>query len=595
MAPVAMLQSRANPPQAFLSSYAPRLRSYGNALLAPIIPQTSSLPMPRTTKRGTTAINYAEDGYDDDDFDSEGPRRPTGLRSLRREDTQAEAEKASERGREIFAPVDVQPIWREYMGKARRTMTEKQVQTQAHLPLVLIPIKIDIDIQPWRPEAPLPLPHNAREMGIDETHPAYKTPEVTPAFRLKDAFLWNLHEALTTPDVFAKTLVDELDLPADRKVALIMQISQQIRSQLEEYSQAALHPLFNPTTTPQPAKPTNPQVASLSQPAAATSTPRDRSHASTPAPSTSMAATPLPNGTADGDAADSKADASLEQQAAAADVSATAVAVPSENDVHNPDDTYRCIIELRINLMNKLYSDKFEWSLLHPPGFAESFARQTCADLGLNAEWVSAMAHAIYEAVYRLRKESLENGLPGAWDLDTDAAEGVEAGWRYEPERLAQDWAPIIETLSKEEIENREKERERNMRRMRRETNRYVAPAASQPSNYFADPTADDTPMGRGERSKKKRRFRSLSPLGRDTPDTAGAYGGGTSLTEAERQFWRCEHCRVWGSAVWAVREGPNGPRTLCNNCGLLYERNGKLPPWNKDLFASERPVGSTR
>ena len=67
-------------------------------------------------------ISYAEDGYDDDDFDSEGPRRPTGLRSLRKEDTEAEREKASERGKEVYAPVDVQPIWREYMGKARRTL-----------------------------------------------------------------------------------------------------------------------------------------------------------------------------------------------------------------------------------------------------------------------------------------------------------------------------------------------------------------------------------------------------------------------------------------------------------------------------------------
>jgi len=113
MAPIAapLQQGGRQPPQAFLSSYAPRLRSYGNALLAPVIPQTTALPQSRTTKRGTAIISYAEDGYDDDDFDSEGPRRPTGLRSLRREDTEVEREKAKERGQEIFAPVDVQPIW----------------------------------------------------------------------------------------------------------------------------------------------------------------------------------------------------------------------------------------------------------------------------------------------------------------------------------------------------------------------------------------------------------------------------------------------------------------------------------------------------
>ena len=83
--------------------------------------------------------------------------------------------------------------------------------------------------------------------------------------------------------------------------------------------------------------------------------------------------------------------------------------------------------------------------------------------------------------------------------------------------------------------------------------------------------------MGRGERSKKKRRFRSLSPLrggtpgggGRGTPDVgaAGGYGGGGSLTDAERLTWRCAHCFVWGTNVWAVRDGPHGPRVSLVPC----------------------------
>jgi chromatin structure-remodeling complex subunit SFH1 len=115
---------RLNAPQAFLSSYAPRLRTYGNSLLAPVIPQTTAIPQPRTTKRGTTAINYAEDGYDDDFEDSEGPRRPTGLRSLRREevDTALGGGPASHLGKEVSSPVEVQGIWREYMGKPRRVV-----------------------------------------------------------------------------------------------------------------------------------------------------------------------------------------------------------------------------------------------------------------------------------------------------------------------------------------------------------------------------------------------------------------------------------------------------------------------------------------
>ena len=82
------------------------------------------IPQARLTKRGTTAINYAEDGYDDDDFDdSEGPRRPTGLRSIRREELPAEkAAVQSQLGKELAEPVDTQGIWREWMGKARKVL-----------------------------------------------------------------------------------------------------------------------------------------------------------------------------------------------------------------------------------------------------------------------------------------------------------------------------------------------------------------------------------------------------------------------------------------------------------------------------------------
>ena len=66
----------------------------------------------------------------------------------------------------------------------------------------------------------------------------------------------------------------------------------------------------------------------------------------------------------------------------------------------------------------------------------------------------------------------------------------------------------------------------------------------------------------------------------------------------------------VWGTAVWAVRDGPAGPRvsdetdwlclleltlcfqTLCHNCGLLYERDKVAPEWSRDLHRHDIPVG---
>lgn len=108
-----------SPLRGYITSYPPRVRQYSNALLTPVIQQVQTGPTPRTTKRGTTAINYAEDGYDDDDFDEgDGPRRPTGLRSLRREESTTEKLPVSDKlGKEVHAPVEVQGIFRDWMIK----------------------------------------------------------------------------------------------------------------------------------------------------------------------------------------------------------------------------------------------------------------------------------------------------------------------------------------------------------------------------------------------------------------------------------------------------------------------------------------------
>lgn len=106
------------PAQAFVTSYAPRLRQYANAFVAPVTQTQTIAPTSRTTKRGTTVINYADDAYDDDDFDdSEGTRRPTGLRSLRREELEKRDTAIDKLGKEIHEPVNLQGIYRDWMIK----------------------------------------------------------------------------------------------------------------------------------------------------------------------------------------------------------------------------------------------------------------------------------------------------------------------------------------------------------------------------------------------------------------------------------------------------------------------------------------------
>ena len=421
--------------------------------------------------------------------------------------------------------------------------------------MTLIPIRIDLQIDPFVPEAALPIPPDWQNVGVNRLLPAYtKGDQATPPYRLKDIFLWNLHETLITPDQFALMMIGELDLgPDHKKIEYALSIANQIRQQLEEYAGVALHPLFHTTSSA-----TGNGTAVKTIRAAGS---RDQS--ATPADRTPS--TPLTSGKKDslqrnGNASPTKVDNGI-----------TAVATPIQSaasDIVNPDDTYRCIITLNINILNKLYTDRFEWSLLHPPGVAEMFAKQTCADMGLSGEWMPAMTHAIYEAVLRLKKEACESGgLVGGGEIDNLTLEGQEAGWRLDPEGLADEWEPKLEVLSKEEIEKREAERERQMRRLRRETARFssttnMAGGMPTPGGYFDQPENPDTPMGRGERSKKKRRFRSLSPVGRGatpggTPDTgATGYGGATGLTDWY-VLWKEE--LLSGTDKTAIGSGPAG------------------------------------
>lgn len=594
-------------PQAFLSSYAPRLRAYNNSLLTPVSQSAAIVAQGRTTKRGTTVINYAEDGYDYDDDETDGDRRrPTGLRNLRREDSSSRIDAGDRVGKDTFAPVDVQGIWRDWMLKGRQRSDVNNI-AQAAMPVTLIPIRIDVDIPAFMPAAPLPLPRGLTHPTPQMDASLYRLGDLTTPYKLRDIFLWNLHETLITTDQFALSLVQDLDLP--NQVMIAAEISKQIRTQLEEYAGVALHPLFHSedaTPSMPNGHPATALPSSFRDSPATPGTPMNQSSASFPLGSN----TPLRTG---------MDTPSKPPTSAAPQVTATATPIPSDSDDYSPDDTYRCIVNLNLNLANSLYSDKFEWSLLHPPGTAEAFAKVTCTDLGLSGEWVPALTHAIYESVLRLKKEACESGgLVAGWgamgaELPNDAAHGADAGWRYDPEHLADEWEPKIEILSKEEMEKREGDRERQIRRLRRETARFSSNTGMVGGMPLGAIEVEEERMGRGERSKKKRRFRSLSPAGRSgtpggrgTPDAG--YGGGGSLTEQERANWRCVHCRIWGTSVWAVRNGPLGPRvrdphppldasttyanvsqqSLCANCGSLFEQTKVLPRWLWNLHAMD-------
>lgn len=229
----------------------------------------------------------------------------------------------------------------------------------------------------------------------------------------------------------------------------------------------------------------------------------------------------------------------------------------------------RVVCNLNVNLGERVYADKFEWDLagsLTP----EYFARGVAADLGLAGEFVPAIAHAIHEFCLQKKKDLCETGVTP--DLENDAHRAdAEAGWRLDLESLGAEWEGRVETLTREEIEKREGDREREIRRLRRDTARLGGSGAmNMPLIWGAAVQGDvEEQMGRGSRVKRKRQ-RSLSPPaamgGRGTPSrtVAQSNGGGVGnggLAEWERQNWRCGWCGVSGTGTWGVKEGPEGQK----------------------------------
>lgn len=138
---------------------------------------------------------------------------------------------------------------------------------------------------------------------------------------------------------------------------------------------------------------------------------------------------------------------------------------------------YHVVIDLAVNLDKKLYQDKFEWDLAQTEVTPEDFAEIVVADMGLSLELKPAIAHSLHEVILRLKKEIAE----GTYNHELHKYQQLsglifESGIRIRTESSVHNgndqWEPVIEILTPWEIEKREIERERNIRRLKRENMR---------------------------------------------------------------------------------------------------------------------------
>lgn len=186
-------------------------------------------------------------------------------------------------------------------------------------------------------------------------------------------------------------------------------------------------------------------------------------------------------------------------------------------EIQIPEETeMRVVIDIQLHLAKHLLRDKFEWNLSSTNDLTpEQFAKLVCEDLSLssgtpfgdsyNIDFPPSLAHAIHEALLRSKKDALEGNLP---IFINEAAYGLEAGIRLDTESLCSRWSPSLEILSRDELERREGDRERQLRRLKRDTARF--------GGLGSIAVVEEEILGSGRRRLKRKR--STSPAGRGTP-----------------------------------------------------------------------------
>ncbi|GES78045.1 SWI/SNF-related matrix-associated actin-dependent regulator of chromatin subfamily B member 1 isoform X3 [Rhizophagus clarus] len=222
-------------------------------------------------------------------------------------------------------------------------------------------------------------------------------------------------------------------------------------------------------------------------------------------------------------------------------------------DCNPPKDDSRVLINLDINVGKLSLRDRFEWDLssdLTP----EEFSKTLASDLGIGGEFVTLIAHSIHEQLLKHKKEIKSD------DSDNEH-EPLKSVFRNIED--VDEWCPVLEILTEEELEKIRLDKERDIRRMRRATSRSIArirPTRTALQNGLA-----------------------LSPTSRMRSDLKA-----TKLSVEELVHWRCQHCGIDGHNTPLVRKGPDGGKTLCNACGLVWLNKGELPPHRKALFKKD-------
>lgn len=136
------------------------------------------------------------------------------------------------------------------------------------------------------------------------------------------------------------------------------------------------------------------------------------------------------------------------------------------------------LVNLTCHLQDVFLEDNFQWNLNNNDMTPEMFAEILVTDLGLKREFLPLITHSLHLTLLKIKKEYMEGNLShisanmNGTNLANEAAFGYLTGVRLNLEDLGENWAPKIELLTQEEIQRKEIEKERKLRRLKRENDR---------------------------------------------------------------------------------------------------------------------------